>query len=72
MALTTLDIQAGTDGRGYIRLCAGGGCYFAKRGIYKDSWTHVAVVYSSEHASIFENFISFCIMCMSVCCCLVL
>jgi len=53
------DIQAGTDGRGYIRLCAGGGCFFAKRGIYKDSWTHVAVVYSSEHPSIFDNYISF-------------
>jgi len=52
------DVQAGDDGRGYVRLCAGGGCYYAKRGIYKDVWSHVAVVYSSEHPSIFDNFVS--------------
>jgi len=53
------DIQAGEQNKGFLRLCAGEGCYFSKKAILKDSWAHVAVVYSSEHPSVFENHVDF-------------
>lgn len=34
----------------------------AKKAIMKDTWVHIAVVYSSEHPSVFENHVDFCIL----------
>ena len=58
------DIQAGGRAQvtqGFLRLCAGEGCYMSKKGIFKDVWTHIAVVYSAEHSTVFENHVDFCI-----------
>jgi hypothetical protein len=53
------NIQKGENGRGYLRLCAGDNCFVTKRGILPNIWTHVAVVYSSENPSLFQNYVAF-------------